>query len=191
MRHWDEIIALKERIGIDDSFRPTIYHPLRPNAMTERQRVVGFTFENMTPQAERFLSQKFHLNKVDSIDAKMEQELTTSIRMDLFYQTAECQLVPQGDGVRVVLSAGGRIAVRINIHPEVGNGFVLVVLVHTVHVDNLAYDFHGARNVLSLFRFAIQRDSDNDFGPHLAGHVNRIIILQAAIDQYHIVDPDR
>ena len=115
MRHWDEIIALKERIGIDDSFRPTIYHPLRPNAMTERQRVVGFTFENMTPQAERFLSQKFHLNKVDSIDAKMEQELTTSIRMDLFYQTAECQLVPQGDGVRVVLSAGDRKSMQLHV----------------------------------------------------------------------------
>ena len=114
MRHWDEIIALKKRIGIDDSFRPTIYHPLRPNAMTERQRVVSFTFENMTPQAERFLSQKFHLNRVDSIDAKMEQELTTSMRMDLFYQTAECQVIPQGDGVRVVLSAGNRKSVELH-----------------------------------------------------------------------------
>ena len=115
MRHWDEIIALKQRIGIDDSFRPTIYHPLRPDAMTERQRVTGFTFENMTPQAERFLRQKFHLNKVDSIDAKMEQELTTSMRMDLFYQTAECQLVPQGNGVRVVLSAGDRKSVQLHV----------------------------------------------------------------------------
>ena len=114
MRHWDEIIALKQRIGIDDSFRPIIYHPLRPNAMTERQRVTGFTFENMTPQAERFLRQKFHLNKVDSIDATMEQELTTSMRMDLFYQTAECQLVPQGDGVRVVLSAGKRKSLQLH-----------------------------------------------------------------------------
>ena len=114
MRHWDEIIALKQRIGIDDSFRPIIYHPLRPNAMTERQRVTGFSFENMTPQAERFLRQKFHLNKVDSIDAKMEQELTTSMRMDLFYQTAECQLVPQGDGVRVVLSAGKRKSLQLH-----------------------------------------------------------------------------
>ena len=108
MRHWDEIIALKERIGIDDSFRPTIYHPLQPNAMTERQYVTGFTFENMTPQAERFLRQKFHLNKIDSIDAQKEQELTTSMRIDLFYQTAECRLVPEGNGVRVVLSAGNR-----------------------------------------------------------------------------------
>ena len=114
MRHWDEIIALKQRIGIDDSFRPTIYYPLRPNAMTERQRVTIFTFENMTPQAERFLSQKFHLNKVDSIDAQMEQELTTSMRMDLFYQTAECQLVPEGNGVRVILTAGDRKSVQLH-----------------------------------------------------------------------------
>ena len=125
MRHWDEIIALKKRIGIDDSFRPTIYHPLRPDAMTERLRVTGFSFENMTPQAERFLRQKFHLNKVDSIDATMEQELTTSMRMDLFYQTAECQLVPEKqrlmvdgewvtvDGVRVVLSAGDRKSMQL------------------------------------------------------------------------------
>ena len=68
----------------------------------------------MSPQAERFLRQKFHLNKVDSIDAKMEQELTTSMRIDLFYQTAVCQLVPEGDGVRVVLSAGNRKSVQFH-----------------------------------------------------------------------------
>jgi len=62
MRHWDDIIALKNRIGVDESFRPTILHPLRPQVMTERQRVVGYSFENMTPQAERFLRRKFHLH---------------------------------------------------------------------------------------------------------------------------------
>ena len=114
MRHWDEIIALKKLIGIHDSFRPTIYYPLRPDAMTERQHITGFTFENMTPQAERFLMNKFHLNRTDSIDAKLEQALTTSMRMDLFYQTAECQLIPESGGVRVVLSAGERKSVQFH-----------------------------------------------------------------------------
>ena len=95
MRHWDQIIALKQRIGIDESFRPTILHPLRPKVMTEKQRVTSYTFENMTPQAERFISQKHHLNKTDSIDARLQQQLTTTMRMDLFYQTAECRLVPE------------------------------------------------------------------------------------------------
>jgi len=114
MLHWDEIIALKKLIGIDDSFRPTIYYPLRPDAMTERQHITGFTFENMTPQAERFLRNKFHLNRTDSIDAKLEQALTTSMRMDLFYQTAECQLIPETGGVRVVLSAGERKSLQFH-----------------------------------------------------------------------------
>ena len=114
MRHWNDIIALKQRIGIDESFSPTILHPLRPQVMTEKQRVTAYTFENMTPQAERFLRQKFHLNRIDSIDAKLEQELTTSMRIDLFYQTAECRLVPDGDGVRVILSAGNRKSIQLH-----------------------------------------------------------------------------
>ena len=114
MRHWDEIIALKKRIGIDDSFRPVIYHPLRPNAMTERQHVTGFTFRNTTPQDEAFLRQKYRLNKTDSIDAQLEKELTTSMRMDLFYQSAECQLVPDSGGVRAILTAGNRKSMQLH-----------------------------------------------------------------------------
>ncbi|MBO4674004.1 MAG: patatin-like phospholipase family protein [Bacteroidaceae bacterium] len=111
--HWDEIVALKKRIGVDESFRPVIYHPLRPQVMTEKMCVKAFTFENMTPPAERFLRQKFHLNKIDSIDAELGQELTTSMRIDLFYQTAECRFVPDGDGVNVILSAGNRKSVQL------------------------------------------------------------------------------
>jgi NTE family protein len=137
MRHWDQIIALKPRIGIVDSFRPTILHPLRPKVMTEKHRIIDINFENMTPQDERFLRQKFHLNLTDSIDAKLEQELTTSMRVDLFYQTAECRLLPEklpksstrkihgiwdevdslwnyADGVRVILTAGDRKSVQLH-----------------------------------------------------------------------------
>ncbi|MCR5160119.1 MAG: patatin-like phospholipase family protein [Prevotella sp.] len=135
MRHWDEIIALKQRIGIDSTFHPTILHPLRPNVMTEKHRVIDFTFENMTPQDERFLRQKFHL-PTSHIDAALMQELTTSMRVDLFYQTAECRLVPvkqpksavrthgifdevekkwnEADGVLVILSAGERKSVQLH-----------------------------------------------------------------------------
>ena len=125
MRHWDQIIALKQRIGIDETFRPVILQPLRPKVLTEKQRVTGFSFENMTPQAERFIRQKHHLDMIDSIDAKLEQQLTTTMRVDLFYQTAECRLVPEktaaatggqetADGVRVILSAGNRKSVQLH-----------------------------------------------------------------------------
>ena len=115
MRHWDELIALKQKIGIDDSFRPTIHHPLRPKVMTERQLVKSYIFENMTPQDERFLRQKFHLNRNDSIDANLQQQLTTSMRVDLFYKTAECRLLPDEDGVYVVLAAGERKSAQAHV----------------------------------------------------------------------------
>ncbi len=114
LRHWDEIRALKKKIGIDDLFQPTILHPLRPEVMTEQNLVVGFSFENMTPQDERFLRQKFNLSSRKYIDVNLEQEITTSMRIDLFYQTAECRLVPEGEGVRVVLSAGDRKSLQFH-----------------------------------------------------------------------------
>ncbi len=114
MSHWEEIVQLKKKIGIDESFRPVIMHPLRPQVMTEKLHVTGFDFENMTPQAERFIRQKFHLNKMDSIDADLEQQITTSMRVDLFYQTAECLLKNEGDGVRVILTAGNRKSLELH-----------------------------------------------------------------------------
>ena len=114
MSHWDDIMALKKRIGVEESYRPVILHPLRPQVLTEKRHVTGFAFENMTPQAEKFIREKFHLQKTDSIDAQLEQALTTCMRVDLFYQTAECHLVPDGDGVRVVLSAGNRKSVQLH-----------------------------------------------------------------------------
>ena len=114
MRHWNQILALKKRIGIDDSFRPTILQPLRPQVQTEKRHVTGFTFENMTAQDERFIRQKHHLNKLDSIDAKLQQQLTTTMRVDLFYQTAECRLVQDGDDMRVILSASGKKSAQLH-----------------------------------------------------------------------------
>ena len=115
MRHWDELIALKQKIGIDDSFRPVRHYPLRPKVMTERQHIKSYIFENMTPQDERFLRQKFHLNKTDSIDANLQQQLTTSMRVDLFYKTAECRLLPDDDGVHVALTAGNRKSAQAHV----------------------------------------------------------------------------
>lgn len=115
MSHWDEIMALKQRIGIDSTFRPVILHPLRPRAMTERYHVISYAFENMTPQTEMYLRQKFHFSRRDSIDATTASQITTCMRTDLFYQNAECRFVPQGDGVRVIISAGERKTIQLHV----------------------------------------------------------------------------
>lgn len=62
----------------------------------------------MSPKDERFLQRKFDIQPGDSIDTRLEQQLTTAMRLDLFYQTAECRTVGGADGVSVVLIAGNR-----------------------------------------------------------------------------------
>ena len=141
MRHWDQIIALKKRIGIDDTFKPIIHYPLRPEVMTEKHSIIDVTFENMTPQDERFLRQKFNLNQGDIINATLEQEITTSMRVDLFYQTAECRVIPgkrskvtprsirpslevawsEADGVHVILTAGKRKSMQLYVGARYDN----------------------------------------------------------------------
>ena len=141
MRHWDQIIALKKRIGIDDTFKPIIHYPLRPEVMTEEHSIIDVTFENMTPQDERFLRQKFNLNQGDIINATLEQEITTSMRVDLFYQTAECRVIPgkrskatprsirpsleaawsEADGVHVILTAGERKSMQLHVGARYDN----------------------------------------------------------------------
>jgi len=114
-RHWDELIALKKIIGIRPNFKPVRLNPLRPKVMTEKVRIVGCKFENMTPQDEQFLRQKFHLNRLDSIDTKGEVEITTSMRVDLYYQSATSQLVEDDDGYCLVLTAGNRKTSQLNL----------------------------------------------------------------------------
>ena len=115
MRHWDELLALKSMIGIDSSFKPVRLTPLRPSVMTDRVHITGFTFENMTPQDENFLRAKFHLNRLDSITSREEEEITTSMRTDLFYQTATSRLIEEKDGYRLVLTAGNRKTSHVNL----------------------------------------------------------------------------
>ena len=114
MRHWDELMALKRTLGLDSTYRPPVLHPLQPTVMTEKHHVVGFEYVNMTPQDEKFLSHKFHFGRLDSIHAGLEKEITTSMRVDLFYQSAECHLVPRDSGVVVRLTAGNRKSMELH-----------------------------------------------------------------------------
>ena len=127
MRHWDELLALKRRLGLDSGYMAPRLTPRNPDALTQARRVTSYTFENMTIHDERFLRRKFNLKPGDEITPQREQQLTTAMRLDLFYQSAECHLVPERqwitidgkptlvDGVRVVLTAGNRKSSEVGV----------------------------------------------------------------------------
>lgn len=115
MRHWDELMALKDSIGLRPSYRPARLQPQRLSVLTEKVGLAGVSFENMTASDEEFLNDKFHLNRLDSISPAMEEQITTSMRMDLFYRSATSRIVEEADGCHLVLTAGSRKTSQLNV----------------------------------------------------------------------------
>lgn len=115
MKHWDELLALKKRIGIDDSFRPKPLKPFSPNATTGHLLIKKLVFENMTENDQRYICRKFHLAEGDSISPQQLDPIMTAMRVDLSYKDAYCRYHPMGDGVRIVLTAGEKKAVDFGI----------------------------------------------------------------------------
>ena len=103
MAHWDEILALKEKLyPLQDKPRfQTVQEPLSNNPSF---RIGELRFENMTPSDEHFIRTKFKLKEGDSIDNERANLITISIRLDLFYQSAdfnaERNAVDMGDGTK-------------------------------------------------------------------------------------------
>jgi NTE family protein len=83
--------------------------------LTEKVRLKGVVFENMTASDEKFLTDKFHLNRLDSISPREEALLTTAMRMDLFYRIATSRLIEEGDGYRLILTGGSRKTSQVNV----------------------------------------------------------------------------
>ncbi len=114
MRHWDELMALKQRIGVDDTFQPKRLTPLQPTVMTDRVKIASLEFQGMTPNDIAFIRQKFHLHEGDSIDRHRAELVTTSMRVDLFYKDAVSRFYQQDGGSRVVFIAGPKKSVQLS-----------------------------------------------------------------------------
>ena len=84
--------------------------------------------------------------------------------------------------------ACGIIALGINGHVQIGHRDVLVYLVFTVHVDDLAQNAHCAAHVLGLLRGALHGHTDHDLCTHLTGDIHGVVVLQTTVDQHLIAD---
>ena len=89
MAHWDEIVALKEKLY--PSQVPPRPHVVNNVTMSDNPtyKIGQLSFVNMTPSDAYFIRTKFNLKEGNIIDAERINLITTSIRLDLFYQSAD------------------------------------------------------------------------------------------------------
>jgi len=119
MAHWDEIIALRDKIGYQP--RPRISKRIStvrvPLPVTQRYKIDKLEFVNMSKNDESFIRSKFRLHEGDTIDADRADIITTSIRQDLYYKTAKFRFFNNEDhsGSRVVFTAGDKKSSQLSV----------------------------------------------------------------------------
>ena len=112
MAHWDEIMALKEKLN-PQQVKPRPLSIQEPLSNNPSFRIGELRFANMTHSDELFLRRKFKLKEGDSIDSERANLIIISIRLDLFYQSADFNIernaidMPDGTkAARITLVAG-------------------------------------------------------------------------------------
>ena len=117
MQHWDEIIALRDKLGITpkDTTAFTITHTL-PLTKT-RYQIRELEFQHMTKSDESYIRKKFRLHVGDSIDMERADIIATSIRQDTYYRSASFRIQnnPNEASAKVLFIAGPRRGKQLNI----------------------------------------------------------------------------
>ncbi len=112
MRHWDELLALKAKLGISDPKKRILikHNPLVPPT---KFKIGALNFVNMSKGDELFIRNKFNLEEGDSIDTNRAELITTSMRLDLFYKSADYRVEGHAvnfedgtTGAKIIFTAG-------------------------------------------------------------------------------------
>ncbi len=115
MRHWDELVALRRELGLPDDYKVEPIRDQQPISMSQKHKVDHFNFININPHHEKFLRNKFSLKDGDSIDYNRAEQVTTSMRIDLFYNGADYNLTHQPEGQVMSFEAGPKTGAEFNI----------------------------------------------------------------------------
>ncbi|MBR1504248.1 MAG: patatin-like phospholipase family protein [Prevotella sp.] len=118
MTHWDEIVALRDRLGLVDE--QTHVNRLAADwSLSQKRRysIISVNFENMTDRDKSYILRKFRLNSGDSIDLERADIISTSIRQDLNYKSARAriQAAPGTREADVIFTAGPRRDSKLNV----------------------------------------------------------------------------
>ena len=109
--HWDELVALRERIG---NYKPKPQTPvvlLSPDSV----KITSVEFVDVSPIDEKYIRAKFHLRANDRLTSRQAELVTTAMRVDLFYQEPSFHLSKTDDGMKAVFTGGQKKASQLNL----------------------------------------------------------------------------
>lgn len=115
MKHWDELMELKSKLGLSYDYQPTPVAQQQPESMTEKHWFSKFTFNNISERDEKFILRKFRLEGGDSLSITDIEEIATSLRMDLFYDDISYTLHENSQESELVFDVNGSKSAQVHV----------------------------------------------------------------------------
>ena len=115
MRHWDELMALKKRIGTIGEHDRGIRREPRPLQQLDSMQISKVEFVDMDAADEKYLRSKFSLKDGKCIDTKKAELIVTTMRIDLFYKKPSYRLMATENGMKAVFTAGPKKSTQVNL----------------------------------------------------------------------------
>ena len=109
--HWDELVALRQRIGNYTPKSQTSVVLLSPDSV----EITSVEFVDVSPIDEKYIRAKFHLRAKDRLTSRQAELVTTAMRVDLFYQEPSFHLTKTVEGVKAVFTGGQKKASQLNL----------------------------------------------------------------------------
>ena len=109
--HWDELVALRQRIGNYTPKPQTSVVLLSPDSV----EITSVEFVDVSPSDEKYILAKFHLRAKDRLTSRQAELVTTAMRVDLFYQEPSFHLTKTVEGVKAVFTGGQKKASQLNL----------------------------------------------------------------------------
>lgn len=109
--HWDELVALRQRIGNYTPKPQTSVVLLSPDSV----EITSVEFVDVSPIDEKYIRAKFHLRAKDRLTSRQAELVTTAMRVDLFYQEPSFHLTKTVEGVKAVFTGGQKKASQLNL----------------------------------------------------------------------------
>ena len=109
--HWDELEALRQRIG---PYTPKPQAPvvlLSPDSV----KITSVEFVDVSPFDEKYIRAKFRLRSNDHLTSRQAELITTAMRVDLFYQEPSFHLTKTDEGMKAVFTGGQKKASQLNL----------------------------------------------------------------------------
>jgi len=110
---WDELMQLKQKIGIDSDYVAPRVRPYHMASQHIRMKISEVTFSNIESTDSKYLIDKFHLEKGGTTTINDLEKVMIKLRTNLFYKDASYKIEYKTDGYAIRIESEGKKAAEV------------------------------------------------------------------------------